>query len=74
MLLNNILNGNALFSVIGYFSVIAAGLSDMALIFLKHLGEFGLRALKSVKWAALLLAISIALYGFFWAATLQRLP
>lgn len=74
MFLNNMLNGSALFSGIGYFSVIVAGLTDMALIFLKPLGAIGMLALKGVKWTALSLAISIAIYGLFWAAALQRLP
>lgn len=72
--LNDLLNGNGLFVAIGYPAVMVAGAADMLLVFMRTTGRGLTAALKAVKWVAASLATAIALYGFYWAATLQRLP
>jgi hypothetical protein len=72
--LNGLLNGNGLFVDIGYSAVMVAGAADTLLVFTRTRRRGLTIALKGVKWIAASLAMVIALYGFYWAATLQRIP
>ena len=72
--LNSLLNGNGLFVDIGYSAVLAAWVADVLLIFFRPSNHGLEAALKGVKWLAVGLAVAIALYGFVWAAIMQRLP
>lgn len=73
-LLNGILNGNGLFTGIGYTAVMVAGAADYFLIFTRTMAGSPTKRLKAVKWIAVSLATAIALFGFYTAAVLQRLP
>lgn len=72
--LNALLNSNGLFVGVGYNAVLT-GLAAEALRILTRPSAPGLEAaLKGVKWLAVGLAGTIALYGFSFAAIMQRLP
>jgi hypothetical protein len=68
------LNGNDLFDGIGYMAVVVAGVADCLLIVTRTMVGSPTKTLKAVKWIAVSLATAIALFGFYCAAVLQRLP
>lgn len=72
--LNSLLNGNGLFVGVGYMAVLVGWVADSLFILTRSAGRGLVTVLKAAKWLAILLATIIAFYGFFWAATLQRLP
>ena len=72
--LNGLLNGNGLFTDIGYDSVALAWLSDVLRIFVPPQSHVFVMGLEIAKWLAVGLALAIATYGFAWAVILQRLP
>ena len=72
--LNDLLNGNGLFVDIGYSAVVVAAATDYFLIFTRTTAGSPTKTLKAVKWLAISLATAIALFGFYCAASLQRLP
>lgn len=72
--LNGLLNGNVLFTGIGYAAVMVGGAADYFLIFTRTMVASPTKTLKAVKWIAVSLATAIALFGFYTAAVLQRLP
>jgi hypothetical protein len=73
--LNSLLNGNGIFTDIGYKAVVVAWAADVLRILLRPPIRSGVElALRVLKWLAVGLAVSIAIYGFVWAAKLQRLP
>ncbi len=72
--LNDVLNGVVLFVGIGYSAVLLAAAADTVLIFIPTTASGLVSIIKSVKWISTSLATLIALYGFCWAAMLQRLP
>lgn len=72
--LNDLLNGNGLFVGIGYSAVLVAGAADTLLVFMRTTVRGVATTLGGVKWVAVALATAIALYGFYWAAIMQRLP
>lgn len=72
-LLNWLLNGNR-FSSVGYLTVMLAWTADTLRILLgPRVGSFE-AGLEGVKWIAVGAAATFALYGFSWAAIMQRLP
>lgn len=71
--LNDVLNGNGLFVSIGYSAVLIAGTATTLQIFARPVGQVPAAILISAKWVGVLLAIIISLYGFYWAAILQRI-
>jgi hypothetical protein len=73
-LLNSLLNGNDLFVGVGYMAVLVAGAADTLLVFTRPSGRRNAEVLKGARWLAVGLAATIALYGFAWAAIMQRLP
>jgi dolichyl-phosphate-mannose--protein O-mannosyl transferase len=72
-LLNWLLNGNQLFTHIGYDAVLLAGFSD-TLLTTTLTSQQVRKSLRYLKWLALSIAVIIAFYGFFWAFNLGRLP
>ena len=72
--LNDLLNGNFLFVVIGYLAVLVAGAADTLLIISRPKVRGFAVVLKTAKFFAICLATAISLYGFWIAATMQRLP
>ena len=72
--LNALLNGNVLFTGVGYAAVLVAGTADSFLIFTRTMVGSPAKTLKVIKWIAVSLATAIALFGFYTAAVLQRLP
>jgi hypothetical protein len=73
LFLNSLLNGNGLFTGVGYLAVVAAWSAEVALLLLRP-SILGIDlALRLLKWAAIGLAVAISIYGFVWAAIMQRL-
>lgn len=71
--LNSLLNGNGLFTGIGYMAVVAAWSAEVARLLLRP-SILGVDlALRMLKWAGVGLAVIIAIYGFVWAFNMQRL-
>lgn len=68
--LNTLLNGNGLFVGVGYLAVLVAWATDTLRILFRASGDGFGAALKTVKWVAVGLAVTISLYGFSWAAFL----
>lgn len=72
--LNSLLNGNGIFVDVGYLAVKVGWAADtLRLVVRTYVHGFKV-ALKGVRWLAVALAVTIALYGFYWAMILQRLP
>jgi hypothetical protein len=72
--LNSLLNGNWLFVGIGYLAVLVGWVADTLRILIRPSVHGFEAAIKGVTWLAVGLAVTIALYGFSWAAIMQRLP
>jgi hypothetical protein len=72
--LNSLLNGNNLFVGIGYTAVVVGwAAASLHILVRPSVQGFG-TALTATKWLAFGLAAMIAIYGFSWAVTMQRLP
>jgi hypothetical protein len=71
--LNGLLNGNELFTGIGYDAVLIAGVADTLRVFATSSRRLEV-ILKALKWVAVGVAVMIALFGFWSALTMQRLP
>jgi hypothetical protein len=71
--LNDLLNGNGLFTGIGYDAVLVAGAVDILRVFATSSGRLEV-ILKALKWVAVGLAVMIAIFGFWSALIMQRLP
>jgi hypothetical protein len=72
--LNSLLNGNGLFTDIGYDLVLVAGVADTARVLMTYSAPRFRVVLQLLKWLALMLAIIIVIFGFWFAIILERLP
>jgi len=72
--LNSLLNGNLLFTQIGYGAVLIAAFADSWRVLGTSSGQRLNVGLQVVKWIAVTLAVIIAIFGFWIAVVLQRLP
>jgi hypothetical protein len=71
--LNSLLNGSGLFGV-GYLAVLVGWAADTLRILVRPSVHGFEAAMKGVTWLAVGMTVMIALYGFLWAAIMQRLP
>lgn len=75
-LLNGLLNGNGLFTEIGYDLVLALGVADVAFVFLtlfrQGTAPTVVRSLIALRLGLLLLTILIIAYGFYYAVLLYE--
>lgn len=75
-LLNGLLNGNGLFTEIGYDLVLALGVADAGFVFLtlfrQGTAPTVIRALVALRLGLLLLTILIVAYGFYYAVLLYE--
>jgi hypothetical protein len=72
--LNSLLNGNGLFTGIGYDAVLVAGVADALRVFTTSPGQRFEVRLNALKWVAVTLAVVIAIFGFWSALVMHRLP
>jgi hypothetical protein len=72
--LNSLLNGNALFTQVGYDAVFVAGVADGLRLGTASRDQRFQVALQVLKWLAVTAALVIAVFGFWCAFELQRLP
>ena|SRR5438046_181748 len=72
--LNRLLNGNGLFTEIGYNAVLIAGATDALRVLTNSPGRRFEVVLKVLKWIAVVLAVTVSIFGFWSALVLQRLP
>lgn len=56
------------------FSLLVGWLADTLRILIRLSVQSAKAAMKGVKWLAVGLVVTISLYGFSWAAIIQRLP
>jgi hypothetical protein len=72
--LNSLLNGNWLFTRIGYDLVLVGACAAAMRVLLGRKKPRASSSLRLVQWVAFGLAILIILYGVRWAIWTQRLP
>jgi hypothetical protein len=73
-LLNRLLNGVGLFTVIGYDLVLLGAVAAAMRLLLGRGNRRAGLALAALQWGAIALAVLIACYGVAWAAYMHRLP
>jgi hypothetical protein len=71
--MNSLFNGVGLFEQVGYDAVAICFVSRLAIIVLP-LGNGANACMRVISWLAILLAVLIVIYGFYWAWVLERLP
>jgi hypothetical protein len=72
-LLNYLFNGVSLFVQAGYDAVAICFVAKLAPLVLP-VGKRAAAYLNTISWIAVTTATFIAIYGFYWAAVLGRLP
>lgn len=72
--LNWLFNGQTIFTDIGYELALLAGMAEILLILSDASMPRFQKWMRIVKWVSLGLAVAIALYGFYWALVLDRMP